>query len=87
MYQFLPLKSLRKFHDWAGCESNPVKLDLLVADKTITSGDVIQCLRRINDVSNSNLVRNTDTFLSQKEVEVPETLRNKPFSSSLLILF
>ena len=71
MYQFLPLTSLKKFDDWAGCEFNPVKLDFSVADKTITSGAVIQCLRHINDVSNSNLVRNADTFLSQKEVEVP----------------
>ena len=35
------------------------------------SGAVVQCLRHVSDISNSNLVRNADTFLSQKEVEVP----------------
>ena len=35
------------------------------------SGAVIQCLGHINDISNSNLVRNADAFLYQKEVEVP----------------
>ena len=35
------------------------------------SGAVVQCLRHINDVSNSNLVRNANAFLFQKEVEVP----------------
>ena len=34
------------------------------------SGAVIQCLRLTNDISNSTLARNADTFLSQKEVEV-----------------
>ena len=60
-----------QFNDWAGCEFNTAKLDLFGADKTIMSSAVIQCLRHISDISNSNLVRNADAFLSQKEVEVP----------------
>ena len=61
----------KQFNDWAGCEFNPAKLDLFGADKTIMSAAVTQCVRHINDISNSNLVRNADTFLSQKEIEVP----------------
>ena len=34
-------------------------------------GAVIKCLRHINNISNSNLVRNADAFLNQKEFEVP----------------
>ena len=60
-----------QFNDWPGCEFNTAKLDLFGADKTIMSSAVIQCLRHISDISNSNLVRNADAFLSQKEVEVP----------------
>ena len=61
----------KQFNDWADCEFNPAKLGLFGADKTIMSSAVIQCLRHINDISNSNRVRNADAFLSQKEVEVP----------------
>ena len=72
MYQFLLLPlNQKQFNNWAGCKFNAAKLDLFCADKTIMSAAVIQCLRRINDISNSNLVRNTDAFLSQKEVGVP----------------
>ena len=60
----------KQFNDWAGCEFNPAKLDLFGTDKTIMSGAVIKCLRYISDISNLNLVRNADAFLSQKEVEV-----------------
>ena len=55
---------------WVGCEFNPAKLDLFGVNKTIMSGAVAQCFGSINDISNSNLVRNADPFLSQKEVEV-----------------
>ena len=61
----------KQFHDWGSCEFNPAKLDLFGPDKSIMSGAVIQCLRHINDISSSNLVRNADAFLSQKKVEVP----------------
>ena len=32
---------------------------------------VVKCLEHINDISNSNLVRNEDRFLSRQEGEVP----------------
>ena len=58
------------------------------------SGAVIRCLRHINNISNSYLVRNADVFLSQKEVEVPvdwigdqKKGNTKPFKSTILILF
>lgn len=35
---------------------------------------LMQCLRHTNHISNSNLVRNADAFLYQKEVEVPDDL-------------
>ena len=60
----------KKFDEWAGCEFNPAKLNLFGPDKSIMSGAAIQCLRHINDISNSNLVRNANACLSQKEVEV-----------------
>ena len=58
----------KQYKDWAGCSFNPAKLDLLAA--------VIQCLRHTNDISNSNLVKNVDAFLYQKEVEVPVDQKN-----------
>ena len=61
----------KQFDDWASCEFNSAELDLFGPDKSIMSGAVIQCLRHINDTSNSNLVRNADAFLSQKKVKGP----------------
>ena len=61
----------KQFNDRPGCDFNPAKLDLFGADKTIMSAAVIQCFRHINNISNSTLVRNADTFLYWKEVEVP----------------
>ena len=61
----------KQFDDSTGCSFNPAKLDLFGADKAVMSAAVIQCLRHINNISNSHFVRNGDAFLSQKEVEVP----------------
>ena len=58
----------KQFDDSTGCSFNPAKLDLLAA--------VIQCLRHTSDISNSNLVKNVDAFLYQKEVEVPVDQKN-----------
>ena len=83
MYQFLPLTSLKKFDDWAGCEFNAVKLDFFVADKTITSGAVIQCLRHINDVLIQILSETLTPFCLRKKLKCLwtglKTLRNEPF--------
>ena len=50
---------------------NPSKLHLVGSDKALMSVAVIKCLRHINDISNSNVVRNADDLLSRREVEVP----------------
>ena len=50
---------------------NPSKLYLVGSDKALMSAAVIKCLRHINDISNSNVVRNADDLLSRREVEVP----------------
>ena len=71
MYQFLQLVTQKQFDDWAGCQFNQAKLALFGVNKATMSDAVIQCLRYISNISNSNLVRNADVFLSQKEVEVP----------------
>ena len=55
----------------AGVEFNPSKLDLFGSDKALMSATVVKCLRHINDISNSNVVRNADGLLCRKEVEVP----------------
>ena len=60
----------KQYNDWAGCSFNPEKLDVLGTDKAVLSAAVIQCLRHINNISNSNLVKNADAILYQKEVEV-----------------
>ena len=64
MYQFLPL-TLLKSSLMIGpvVNLNPAKLDLFGLGKSIMSGVVIQCLRHINDISNSDLVKNADVFL------------------------
>ena len=61
----------QQFNNWAGVDSNPAKLDLFGADKAIMSAAVVECLRHINDICNSNVVRNPEALLSKREVEVP----------------
>ena len=50
---------------------NPSKLHLVGSDKALMPAAVVKCLRHINDISNSNVVRNADDLLSRREVEVP----------------
>ena len=61
----------QQFNNWAGVDSNPAKLDLFGADKAIMSAAVVECLRHINNICNSNVVRNPEALLSKREVEVP----------------
>ena len=63
--------SQEQLNNWAVVEFNPSKLDLFGSDKALMSAAVVKCLRHINDISNSNAVRNTHSLLSRKEVEVP----------------
>ena len=63
--------SQEQLNNWAVVEFNPSKLDLFGSDKALMCAAVVKCLRHINDISNSNAVRNVHSLLSRKEVEVP----------------
>ena len=69
--------SQEKLNNWAGVEFNPSKFDLFGSDKALMSAAVVKCLRHINNISNSNVVRNADGLLSRREVEVPVDLIGK----------
>ena len=59
-----------QLNNWAGTKFHPSKLDLFGLEKNMTNR-VVKCLKHMNDMSNSNIVRNADSLLSRKEVEVP----------------
>ena len=63
--------SQEQLNNWAGVEFNHSKLELFRSDKALMSAAVVKCHRHINDISNSNVVRNTNSLLSRREVEVP----------------
>ena len=63
--------SQEQLNNWAGIEFNLSKLDLFKSDKTLMSAAAVQCLRHINDISNSNVIRNADDLLSRRAVWVP----------------
>ena len=57
--------------NWSGSKFDPPKLDLFCLEKNTMSDAVAKCLKDINNVSNSNIVRNANGLLSRNEVEVP----------------
>ena len=63
--------SQEQLNNWAGVEFNSSKLDLFGSDKALMSAAVGKCLRHVNNIFNSNVVRNADGLLPRKEVEVP----------------
>ena len=69
--------SQEQLNNWAVVEFNPSKLNLFGSDKALMSAAVVKCLRHINNISNSNVVRNADGLLSRREVEVPVDLIGK----------
>ena len=56
--------SQQQLNMWAGSSFDPSKLDLYGPDEKLITNVVEECLRHINDVSNSNTVRNADGLLS-----------------------
>lgn len=50
---------------------NPAKLDLFGSGKKTMSHVVYKCLEHINNISNTNLVRNADGRLSRIKVNTP----------------
>ena len=61
----------QQLNNWVGVDFNPAKLDLFRADKAIMSAAVAECLRHMDDISSSNIGRNSEALLSTREVEVP----------------
>ena len=55
---------------WAGTSFDPSKLDLYGPDKKLMTNVAEECLRHINGVSNSDIVRSADVLLSRREVNV-----------------
>ena len=55
---------------WAGTDFDPSKPDLFGIEKNTMADAVVKFLKHINEISNSNLVRNADGFLSRRKVEV-----------------
>ena len=60
-----------QLNDWARTKFDPSKLNLFGLEINTMTDAVVKCLKHMNDVSNSNIIRNADDFLSRKEVEVP----------------
>ena len=56
---------------WSRTKFDPSKFDLFGLEKNTISDVVVKCLKHMHDISNSNIVRNADGFLSIREVEVP----------------
>ena len=57
---------------WAGNTSfDPSKLNSFGLDKKISSDAVMKCLEHMNNISNSNLVRNADELLSRRKEDFP----------------
>ena len=50
---------------------DPSKLDFYGEEKKLATEAVINCLKHICFVSNSNLVRNADSLLSRRKEDVP----------------
>ena len=50
---------------------DPLKLDLFGHEKKTMSDTVYKCLEHINNISNSNLIRNADGLVSRRKVDVP----------------
>ena len=55
----------------AGTNFDPSKLDLFGLEKNTMADAVVKYLKHINEISNSNLICNADSLLSQREIEVP----------------
>ena len=69
--------SQNQLNTWADTDFNLAGLNLFEMNKTIMSNAVIKCLKYMNDVSNSNLARNTHGILSDTEVDIPIDWRDE----------
>ena len=60
-----------QLNNWVGTKFDPFKLDLFALEKNSMTDAVVKRLKHMNDISNSNIVRDGNGLLSKKEVEVP----------------
>ena len=60
-----------QLNGWAGTNFDLSKLDFFDLEKNTMADAVVKCLKHMNKIPNSNLVRNADGLLSRREVEVP----------------
>ena len=63
--------SQEQLNTWAGTSFDPSKFDLFGLEKNTMSDAVVKCLKHVNDICNSNIVRNADGVFSWKEDDVP----------------
>ena len=63
--------SQKQLNTWCGTKFDPSKLDLFDIECNTMSDAVVKCLKHINDISNSNIVRNRNGVLSRREDDVP----------------
>ena len=63
--------SQEQLDTWSGTKFHPSKFDLFGLEKNTMSNVVVKCLKHINEISNSNIVHNTDGGLSGRVVDVP----------------
>ena len=61
----------QQLNSWSETPFDPSKLDTYGIEKNTMNDAGIKCLKNMNDVSNSNIVRNADGLLSRKEFDVP----------------
>ena len=59
-----------QLNGWAGTNFDLSKLDFFGLEKNTMADAVVKCLKHMNKIPNSNLVRNADGLLSRREVEV-----------------
>ena len=52
--------SQEQLNNWSGSNFDPSKLGLFGLEKNTMSDAAVKCLKNMNDISNSNIVRNAD---------------------------
>ena len=61
----------QQLNGWAKTSFDPSKLDTYGLEENMMTNAVIKCLKHMNDISSSNIIRNADGWLSRREVDAP----------------
>ena len=56
---------------WAGQQFDPLRLDLYGDQKKVMTECIVEALKHICRISNSNIVQNADGLLSRRQEEIP----------------